>query len=168
MSNFLAGVAVEIPVNVAEYAVARESGILSSIGMGSCIALMLWDECARIGAMAHVLLPHESLSREAGPPAKFASTAVPFLVQELRLAGGFGRPIAKIAGGASMFGALLAGGGGINMGERNVAATRESLVNAGVPLVAHDVGGDYGRSVYFDVASGDVRIISIRHGTRYL
>jgi chemotaxis protein CheD len=70
-------------------------------------------------------------------------------------------------GGASMFGALLAGGG-INMGDRNISASRTALEAAGVPLVAEDVGGDYGRSVYFDVASGEVRIVSIRNGTRYL
>ncbi len=168
MSNFVEGAAIDTPVNVAEFAVARETGILSSLGMGSCIAIMLWDAGVQLGAMAHVLLPHESLSRERGHPAKFASTAVPLLLNELRLAGGFGRPVAKIAGGASMFGALLAGGGGINMGERNIAATREALALAGIPLIAHDVGGDYGRSVYFDVATGEVRIVSIRNGTRYL
>ena len=54
------------------------------------------------------------------------------------------------------------------MGERNVVATRRALVAAGIPLIAEDVGGDFGRSVYFDVATGEVRVTSIRHGERVL
>jgi chemotaxis protein CheD len=65
-----------------------------------------------------------------------------------------------------MFGALLSKG--INMGERNVIAVRQSLREAGVAIVADDVGGDYGRSVYFDVSTGAVRVTSMRHGERTL
>ena len=65
-----------------------------------------------------------------------------------------------------MFGALLSSG--INMGERNVEGVRQSLRVAGIPLVGEDVGGDYGRSVYFDVSTGDVRVVSMRHGERTL
>lgn len=154
-------------VNVAEFAVAREGGTIATMGLGSCVAIILHDASARIGALAHVLLPHESLSRDRGHPAKFASTAVPLLLRELRRAGSAGPCVAKLVGGASMFGALLAGGG-VNMGERNVTAVREALAAARVPVVAEDVGGDYGRSAYLDVATGKVRVVSIRHGEHAL
>jgi chemotaxis protein CheD len=154
-------------VNVADFAVAREVGTISTIGLGSCIAVVLYDEEARVGALAHVLLPHESLSREQGHPAKFATTAVPLLLREMQRLGSGTGCTARIAGGASMFGALL-NGGGVNMGERNIVATRRALDAAGIPLVAEDVGGDYGRSVHLDVASGVVRVVSMRHGERTL
>ena len=167
MAQTFASFAPDQQVNVAEFAVAREAGTLSTLGLGSCIALMLYDEIGRVGAMAHILLPHEALSRERSHPAKFASTAVPLLVRELQLAGAVGVPVAKLVGGASMFGTLLATGG-VNMGERNILASRRALAAAQIPLVAEDVGGDYGRSVYFDVATGVVRVASIRHGTRHV
>ena len=66
-----------------------------------------------------------------------------------------------------MFANLLTGGG-INMGERNVVATRRALAAAGIALVGEDVGGDFGRSAYLDVASGRLRVTSIRHGERIL
>ena len=47
------------------------------------------------------------------------------------------RVCAKIAGGASMFGQLV-NGTGINVGERNIAATREALALAKIPIVAED------------------------------
>ena len=77
-----------------------------------------------------------------------------------------GTPVARIVGGASMFGTLIASG--VNMGERNVEAVRRSLDASGVPVVGADVGGDYGRSVYFNVATGVVRVVSMRKGERVL
>jgi chemotaxis protein CheD len=74
---------------------------------------------------------------------------------------------AKIAGGSSMFASLIPAGG-INMGERNSLATREALVDAGVPIIGEDTGGDYGRSVYFHLASGRLEIRSLRAGDRDL
>ncbi|MGQ0647102.1 MAG: chemotaxis protein CheD [Gemmatimonadaceae bacterium] len=153
-------------VPVAGYAVLRERGVLSTVGLGSCVAIMLHDQVTQVGAMAHVLLPHESLSRDRTRPAKFASTAAGFLLDEMRRHGSAGAPVARIVGGASMFGALLTSG--INMGERNVEAVRRGLDEAGVRLIGEDVGGDYGRSVYFDVATGAVRVVSMRHGERLL
>jgi chemotaxis protein CheD len=153
-------------VPVAGYAVLRERGVLSSVGLGSCVAVMLHDPLSRVGAMAHVLLPHESLSRDRTRPAKFASTATLFLLDEMRRYGAHGTTVARIAGGASMFGSLLHSG--INMGERNIEAVRRGLASAGVSIVGEEVGGDHGRSVYFDVATGAVRVVSMRHGERHL
>lgn len=159
-----AGLPTHVPV--AGFAVLRDGGVLSSVGLGSCVAIMLHDAEAKVGAMAHVLLPHESLSLDRTKPAKFASTATPFLVDEMRRYGAGSRIVARIVGGASMFGPLL--GSGVNMGERNIAAVRDGLERAGIPLLAEDVGGDYGRSVFFDVATGAVRVVSMRHGEHAL
>jgi hypothetical protein len=38
----------EFRVNVAEYRVARERGIITTFGLGSCIAIMLYDAELRI------------------------------------------------------------------------------------------------------------------------
>ena len=62
-----------------------------------------------------------------------------------------------------MFSQLLPSGG-VNMGERNVEATRRALEVARVPLVAQDTGGDFGRSVFFDVADGRVVVRSLKRG----
>lgn len=157
----------EVHVNVGEAAALHARGVLSSIGLGSCVALVLYDRTAQVGGLAHILLPHEALSRTAGRPSKFATTAVPDLLAAMRALGTIHAPEARLVGGASMFANLLKGGG-INMGERNVIATRRALTAAGIPLAAEDVGGDYGRSVFFDVATGSVRVTSIRHGERLL
>jgi chemotaxis protein CheD len=109
------------------------------------------------------------MSRETTNPAKFPETIVPLMLQEMRALGGgaAGRVSAKIVGGASMFGQLAAGTG-VNVGERNVAATREVLAAHRIPLVAEDTGLDYGRSVYFHLADGRVEVRSLKAGDRVI
>ncbi len=65
-----------------------------------------------------------------------------------------------------MFGALLSSG--TNMGQRNIEAVRRSLAALRIPVVAEDVGGEYGRSVRVDVATGLVRVRSLSGGDRDL
>ena len=154
---------MEIRVKVADHAVGRREHVIVTIGLGSCVAIALYDARAAVGGLAHVLLPSESLSRDRSNRAKFPSTAVPLLLEEMRALGARGPFTAKIAGGASMFGQLLPAGG-INMGERNVVATRQALAAANIPIVAEDTGGDYGRSVYFHLADGSLQVRSLRKG----
>jgi chemotaxis protein CheD len=157
----------EIRVNVAEFAVARERGLLTASGLGSCVAIVLYDASTRIGAVAHVLLPSAELSRDRSRPAKFPASAVPLLVAEMRALGSWRRPTARLVGGASMFGTLLAAGG-VNIGERNVAASRSALAEAGILVTGEDVGGDYGRTIVFDVSDGSLRVRSLGQGERVL
>jgi chemotaxis protein CheD len=154
-------------VKVADFAVARGEGVISTIGLGSCVAIVIYDKQTRVGGMAHVLLPSEGLSRDKENRAKFPGSAVPLLVDEMKKLGARGPFTAKIVGGSSMFGALLPSGG-INMGERNVHSARQALSAAGIPLAAQDVGGDYGRSVYFHVDDGRVLVRSLKSGDRAL
>ena len=156
-------------VKVADYAVRRGPQVIATIGLGSCVAIALYDRETQIGGLAHILLPTPSMSRETSNPAKFPETIIPVMLEEMRALGAkqTGRISAKIVGGASMFGQLVSGSG-INIGERNVSATREVLVQAGIPLIAEATGLDYGRSVYFYLHDGRVEVRSLKRGDRVL
>lgn len=157
----------EIRVKVADYAVDQGPAVIATIGLGSCVAITLYDASTRIGGLAHILLPNELMSRDVSNHAKFPATAVPLLLDTMRTRGSTGVVTAKIVGGASMFASLLPISG-INIGERNVAATREALELARIPLMAHDIGGDYGRSVYLHLNDGRVFVRSLKMGDRVL
>jgi len=148
-------------VRVAQAAVGGADDTLVTLGLGSCVAILLHDARARVGGLAHVLLPEPALSRDQGNASKFATTAVPALVREMEGRGA--RPArlrARLVGGAAMFQGLMVPGT-LNMGARNVAAAREALRRAGIPLVGEDVGGDYGRSVRFNVRAGSTTVTSV-------
>ena len=159
----------EVRVKVADYAVRRGPQVLATIGLGSCVAIALYDRDSQVGGLAHILLPSQAMSRETSNPAKFPETIVPLMLREMRQLGAAAaaRISAKIVGGASMFGNLVAGTG-INVGERNVAATREVLAQIGIPIVAEDTGLDYGRSVYFHLGDGRLDVRSLKKGDRVI
>jgi chemotaxis protein CheD len=154
----------EISVGVAQWAVLRHEGTLWSHGLGSCVAIVLYDASTRTAGLVHILLPNESYSRDRSKASKFADAAVPHLITEMRRAGARGALTAKIVGGASMFGSLLAKTG-VNMGSRNIASAREALRKAGIRIVGEDVGGDFGRTIAVSVADGNVKVRSVDRGT---
>lgn len=146
----------EIRVKVAECAVGRDEQTLITIGLGSCVAIVLYDSVTRIGGLAHTLLPDESMARDRTNPAKFPASAVTLLLAEMtRLGADATRVRAKLVGGASMF-ANLAAPGTIQMGERNIAAARAALRDAAIRIVGEAVGGERGRSVRFWPQTGRV------------
>lgn len=158
----------ELLVRVADLRSGLQDDTLVTVGLGSCVAIMLHDPQSRVGGMAHILLPSPALSRMDSNPAKFPQTAIPRLM-ELMVAEG-ARPqriTARLAGGASMF-AALAPPGTIQMGERNLVAARQVLNTHGVPLVGEWVGGDFGRTVRLRVCDGLIEVSTVAHGTRQL
>lgn len=152
-------------MRVADLRVGRTDEVLVTIGLGSCVAIVLYDAAVRVGGLAHILLPSPALSRGSPNPARVPQTAVPALLSEMASAGASPRRIkARLVGGASMF-AALATPGTIQMGERNVVAARQALATAGLPIVGEAVGGTFGRTVRLHVKDGRLDVSSVMHGS---
>lgn len=153
-----------IKVGVAEYAVAEGESTLVTSGLGSCVGVGLVDTDAGIGGLAHAMLPSGD-GREAAaatdggagrPAGKYVDTAIPGLLSEMVEHGADPSRIeARLAGGSAMF-EFSSGDGGV--GERNVAAAEAALAERDIPVVATDVGGDYGRSLTLDVGMGTLSV----------
>ena len=134
---------------------------MACLGLGSCVAVMLFDAEVHVGG--HVVLPSASLSRDRDNPARFAETAVPLLMDHVLQAGAVrGRITARLVGGASLF-LPLTPPGTVQIGQRNVHACRSALEALGIEIAAEAVGGEAGRSVWFDVATGTVTVRTVGH-----
>lgn len=149
-----------VPVLIGEAKVAGPGCLLFTVGLGSCVAIVLWDPEVRVGGLAHAMLPDPANGRRMTPPGRFATTAVPTLVARMREEGATtARMRARLAGGASMFESLM--GGRARLGARNVQAAREALARLGLTLDGEDVGGTHGRSVFLDTDSGRLTVTSV-------
>jgi chemotaxis protein CheD len=142
---------------------------LVAYGLGSCVAICLWDPATRVAGMAHVVLP--GADPTGAPNAKFAGSALPALVARMQAHGAGHDPrrfIARLAGGAQVL--SLGGSGSLpRMGDQNAKATQDALAAAGVTVQAHDLGGSKGRSVWFDPREGgQIRVRAIGSSDRYL
>lgn len=120
--------------------------VMTSIGLGSCIGLVLHDETRHIGGLAHVMLPKSS-GKPFERAGKYADTAVEVLIKELTQKGCKIQNIkAKLAGGASMFQNFS---GNLNIGERNAEALKSLLKERTIPIVREDLGGTMGRTITY-------------------
>lgn len=151
-------------VRVGDWAVESGDSVLVTLGLGSCVAIVLYDPVARAGGLSHMLLPSPALARDTSNPGRFPETVLPLLLGRLASVGAErSRLTARLVGGASMFGPGATPG--VAMGERNVVATRQVLAAAGVPVVGEDVMKSHGRSVYFFLADGRVEVRTVARGT---
>jgi chemotaxis protein CheD len=133
----------EISVRMGELAVSADPAtVLVAIGLGSCIGLALVDDGWRVAGLAHIMLPGPG-EPDRRPPATFADTGVPALVDAVKQLGALGLS-AAIVGGAQMFGAA---GTGTQVGARNEQAVRAALRAANIPIVAAQTGGGSGRTI---------------------
>jgi chemotaxis protein CheD len=158
----------ELIVRVADLRAGRGEVVLVTLGLGSCIAIVVHDPGSAVGGLAHILLPSRSLSRGGDNPGRFPQTAIPRLLEEMvELGADPRRLVARLVGGASMF-ANLVPTGSMQMGDRNVIASREVLHQLAIPIVGEAVGGTEGRSVWFHVAEGRLQVRSVGHGVQTL
>jgi chemotaxis protein CheD len=146
----------ETMVRMGELAVSSVPGdVLVSLGLGSCIGLVLIDRKMGIAGLAHIVLP-QSQGDTRENRRKFADLAVPELLSELEALGARRiRLEAVLVGGASMFAVSSAG---LEVGQRNEAAVRELLLKQRIPVVAAATGGSRGRTVRVHVATSKVTV----------
>ncbi len=160
----------KIKVGMADWKIARNLDSLVTFGLGSCVALTLWDSKEKVAAMAHIMLPDSKLVRyrQEVNAAKFADTALVTMLAELgRLGIPKERFQAKLVGGANMF--TFAGkaiGGNMNIGQRNTLAVKEELAKYTISVAGEDTGGTSGRSVEFFAETGVLRIRTAMFGER--
>jgi chemotaxis protein CheD len=152
---------------MADLVVVKHPAALVTLGLGSCIGLVIYDPQNRIAAMAHIMLPDSRDARDVPKPGKFADTAVPRLLDELNRMGAAKANLkAKMAGGAQMFSLPGKDSGLLAVGARNAEATVALLIRFGVPLVASDVGGNKGRSVEFGTETWKLTVKTLGTGTQ--
>ncbi len=146
-----------ITVKISDIQVAKSPEILVTYGLGSCVALMLYDPILKVGGMSHFMLPNSKTMRSKKPEA-FADTALVLLEEKLRALGAdLSHFQAKLVGGASMFTQIIPDPNQ-TMGARNIKSAQHLLSEQKIPIIAEDVGGSFGRSVFFHLETGDVRI----------
>ncbi|MBG9793134.1 chemotaxis protein CheD [Paenibacillus dendritiformis] len=155
-----------VKVGMADLNVCR-IGAIRTTGLGSCVGFTLYDPVAKIAGMAHIMLPSSAIAREGTVNiAKYADTAVPELLRRMEAEGARqARLQAKMAGGAQMF-AFASNNEMMRIGPRNVEICKQLLDQYGIPLLAEDTGGSYGRTIELRCDDGVLHIRSVQQGVK--
>lgn len=150
-----------IKVGMADLKVCVSPDTITTLGLGSCVGIAIRDPLTGIGGLAHIMLPDSSQIKDNSNIPKFADTGIEELVRCVVKAGGAKhRLVAKIAGGAQMFG-FQNKSNLVRVGERNVEASKAKLRQLGIPILAEDTGKTYGRTVVFSPETGEFLIRAV-------
>ena len=142
---------VQYFVGMAELKIGSAPDIFTIVGLGSCVAIAVYEKRQKIGAMAHAMLPN---CHNGDNSPRFADSAVELLVQEFGKKGIQPSQLtAKLAGGADMF-PTLTKEQQMNIGVRNAEVAKECLKKHGIKLSGEDLGGIHGRTVNFHLEDG--------------
>lgn len=154
-----------IIVGMADMNVTCSPGILTTLGLGSCVGIALYDPITKVAGLAHIMLPDSTQIKNNYNVAKFADSASIRLVNDMVRAGARKSSIkAKIAGGAQMF-AFESTNEAMRIGDRNVEAVIKMLNMLKIPIVGRHTGENYGRTIELYSETGDLVIKTIGHGT---
>jgi len=155
-----------IKVGMADLKVVKNPQKICTLGLGSCVGVVLYDPRVKIAGLAHIMLPDSNNSIDSTNKAKFADTAIPYMIDIMSKKGAEKRRlISKLAGGAQMFD-FKSKSDIMKIGERNIMAVRENLKKLNIKVDAEDVGGNYGRTISFDTETGKLTIRSIGKGIK--
>ena len=141
--------------------------ILACIGLGSCIALFVYDRVARVGGLVHIVLPKHD-GGHGDNLAKYADTAVPMLIEAVVKKGAIrNRLIIKLVGGSQMT-AAAGLSDTFKIGARNLAEVIAALEREQMRPVAADTGGNMGRTVRMYLDTGKIIVKTVTGVAREL
>lgn len=157
-----------IKVGMADLNTVSSPGILTTLGLGSCVGICLYDTSTRISGMVHIMLPSSVQIKNNSNQAKFADTGIVRLLEDMiKMGARRNRIVSKIAGGAQMFN-FNDTSDMMRIGARNVTATKETLKQLNIPIMAEDTGGNYGRTIELYSETGMLLIKTIGYGIKQI
>lgn len=159
-----------ITINTGEMAIDKDDVKIRTSGIGSCVVITLYDSVAKIGGMAHAMLPsHENINKDLVESAregivetelvsaKYVDTAIDRLLMQIEKLGGKKENLrAKITGGARMF--RILSGDKFGIGYKNVESAKKKLAEIGIMLESEETGGNVGRIAELDLQNGLVEV----------
>ena len=157
-----------VKVGMADMCALKHPGMLTTLGLGSCVGIALYDSREKVIGLAHIMLPSSTQARNTSNVAKFADTAVERLMKDMIKLGAKKRNIvAKLAGGAQMF-AFASTSDIMRIGSRNVEAVKQKLRDMNISIVAEHTGGNFGRTVEFYSGDGRFLVKTIGRGIKQI
>jgi len=147
----------KIEVHMGNMEVVKSPGKLLSLGVGSCIVIIIYDPVKKIGALAHTMLPDSKEGIKSDNLFKYADLAVIEMIRKLESLGCKKQDMeAKLIGGANMFPTIYSETE--NVGHDNITAVKKILKDEGIKITAEEIGGSIGRSVKLDTETGIVTV----------
>jgi len=132
----------------------HSDGFLKTL-LGSCVAIVLWNQENQLGGMCHIVLPDSAQSNNSCDD-RFADCVVDQFAKKVKDAGTLPREYwVGVYGGGNMFPAVHFKND-TPIGEKNIHAAYTCLKKHGFKIVHEDIGGAVYRMLILNMQSGEV------------
>ena len=135
-----------IKVGMADLKACKCPDALTTLGLGSCVGVALYDPVTKIGGLLHCMLPDSTQFRNNSNIAKFADTGIDELIRQMKALGAVDTRSNSEA---------------LRVGERNVIAVKAKLKSLNISILSQDCGENFGRTVEFYSETGDYVIKAV-------
>lgn len=151
-----------IRVGIAEYKICKVPEEISTLGLGSCVGVVIYNKETGICGLAHIMLPDSKKMASSDNPYKFADTCLKEMIEQLqKQAGKNATFFAKVAGGAKMF-SHSSNQEFLNIGALNYVAVCCVLAGYHIPIVSEDVGGNFSRTIIYNSENQELLIKAVK------
>ena len=128
---------------------SSEQTIIRTV-LGSCVSLCLWDRVNRFGGMNHFIYP---MRKDGERSTVFGDVSCRHLLRLMSNMGSKPENLAVHIVGGAQNPTLKS-----NIGKENIAIANTILLKHGLSAASQDVGGEFGRKVAFNTATGEVLV----------
>ena len=160
----------DVVIGIGELHVTDDpKAIIKTYALGSCIAVILYDNDAHIGAMAHIALPDSKIRHPESTKSEgyYADTAIDSMLNQMKKLNPYHNPKKidiYITGGSNM---TMVGDNFFRIGERNVLAAKSALMSKRYRIKNEETGSDISRTVFFSLEEKTI-LVKNQFGEKWL
>jgi chemotaxis protein CheD len=148
----------QVIIKIGELYATDEPTIIHTV-LGSCVAVCIYDDEKMIGGMNHIFMPGDNKNDFS---TRYGENAMKYLIKNIcTLGANRDNLVAKAFGGAHVIPSISREFG---IGPKIVDFVINYLEKVNIKIVAHDLGGDKTRKVFFhtDTGMAYVKLLSNR------
>lgn len=147
-------------IRIGELYATNKPTVIQTV-LGSCVAVCLFDTVNRIGGMNHIFLPGNSSSNIYDTSFRYGENAMKYLIKRVLNLGGERKSlVAKAFGGANVLPSISEN---LGVGPRIVDFVLDYLEKEKIEIIAHDLGGNKSRKVFFHTDTGMAHVRRFIH-----
>ena len=72
-----------VKVGMADLNICKSPDVITTLGLGSCIGIAVYDSVTKVGGLAHIMLPDSTKIKNNTNIAKFADTGIEELIRRV-------------------------------------------------------------------------------------
>jgi len=145
-------------ISAGSFHVGSAQSIILEAYLGTCVGVALFDPDARVGGMAHFLLPEPVSVNADWQPEKYAASGMPVFLEALYKAGARSGSLRATLAGGALVGPVDDMDLNLDIGGRTAEAAERILRAEGIHIDRIETGGFFSCCIQMDLQDGACRI----------